>query len=45
MPIDFFLWDYVKDQAYSNKVNTLDELKPWITAEIANVTKPMFQSI
>jgi hypothetical protein len=45
MPIDFFLWGYVKDQVYSKKVNMLDNLKAWITAEIANVTKGMLQSV
>jgi hypothetical protein len=45
MPTAFFLWGYVKDQVYSKKVNMLDELKAWITAEIADVTKAMLQSV
>jgi hypothetical protein len=33
--MDFFLWDYVKDQVYSKGVNTLEELKARITAATA----------
>jgi hypothetical protein len=36
--LDFSLWGYVKDQAYSQRENTLDEIKPNITAAISNVT-------
>jgi hypothetical protein len=27
MPLDFFLWGYVKDQVYSQRMNTLGKLK------------------
>jgi hypothetical protein len=40
-PLDFFLWGYVKDQVNRQRVNMLDELKAWITAEMANVIKAM----
>jgi hypothetical protein len=36
---------YVKDQVYSQKVNTSDELKARITAAIVNVTKDMLQLV
>jgi hypothetical protein len=40
-----FSWGYVKCQVFSQRVNTLDELKAWITAAIANVTKDMLQRV
>jgi hypothetical protein len=36
-PSDFFLWGCVKDQVYSQRVNTLGEVKAWITAVTENV--------
>jgi hypothetical protein len=39
MPLEFFLWGYVKDQRYSQRVNMLDKLKAQITAATANVTE------
>jgi hypothetical protein len=45
MPLDFCLSGYMKDQMYSHRVNILDELKVWITAVVANVTKDMLQCL
>jgi hypothetical protein len=45
MPFDFFLWGYVKDQVYSQRVNMLDELKAWINAAIVHVTKDMLEHV
>jgi hypothetical protein len=42
-PLDF--WGCVKGQVYSQRVNTLDELKARIIAAIANVTKGMLQRV
>jgi hypothetical protein len=39
----FFLWSYAKDQVYSQRVNTLDELKARIIAAIVDITKGMLQ--
>jgi hypothetical protein len=44
-PLDFFLWGYVKDQGYSQRVNTLYELRGPITAAMANVTEDMLQRV
>jgi hypothetical protein len=35
----------VEDQVYNERVNMLDELKAWITAATANVTKDMLWHI
>jgi hypothetical protein len=35
----------MKEQVYSQRVNMLDELKSWITAAIADVTKDMLQHV
>jgi hypothetical protein len=44
-PLDFFLWDYVKDHVYSQRVNMPDELKAWITAAFPYFTKDMLQCV
>jgi hypothetical protein len=44
-PLDFFLGSYVKDKVYSQRFNSLDELKAQITAPIANVENDMLQRI
>jgi hypothetical protein len=43
MPLGFFLWSYMKNKAYSQRVNTLDGLKGWITTSTAYVTKDTLQ--
>jgi hypothetical protein len=45
VPLDFFLWGYVMEQTYRQRVNMLHELKAWITAATANVTKDMLQLV
>ena len=37
-PCDFFLWGYLKDQVYSTRFQTLDELKVRIREACATVT-------
>jgi hypothetical protein len=37
MPLDFFLWRYVKDPVYKTPVISLGELKPRIVAAIKTV--------
>jgi hypothetical protein len=42
-PLGFFLWGFVKDQAYKQRVSTLDEFKAQSTAATVKVTKDMLQ--
>jgi hypothetical protein len=44
MPLDLFLWEYVKDIVYKASVTSLDELKLRIVAEIETVTPQMLES-
>jgi hypothetical protein len=44
MPLDFFLWGYVKDIVYKTPVTFLNELKLRIVAAIKKVTSPMLQN-
>jgi hypothetical protein len=44
-PLDFYLWGYVKDQGYSQRVNTLYELRGPINAAVANVTEDMLRRV
>jgi hypothetical protein len=44
-PSDSLLWRHVKGELLSLHVNTLDELKTWTTAAVANVIKDMLQYI
>jgi hypothetical protein len=41
MPLDFFLWGYVKDIVYKTPVTSLDEMKLRIVAAIETVTPQM----
>ena len=36
-PLDFFLWDYLKDKVYENNPETLSALKKQIIFEIDNI--------
>jgi hypothetical protein len=40
-----FLWGYVKDQVYSQRMNMLAEHKVWLAAATANVKKDILQPI
>jgi hypothetical protein len=43
--VGLFLFDYVKEQVYSQRVKTPDELKAWITATSANIINVMLQHV
>jgi hypothetical protein len=43
--VSFFLWGYVKDYVYSQRVNLLDELKVQITAANVDITKDIWQEV
>jgi hypothetical protein len=38
-PLDFFLWDYVKDKVYATKVTGVKDLKTQIRDVIAKINK------
>ena len=44
-PLDFYLWGYVKDWVYSEKIVDLTHLKTRITEAIATVTPAVIQSV
>jgi hypothetical protein len=44
MPLDFFLWVYVKDIVYKTPVTSLNELKLRIVAAIETVTPQMLEN-
>jgi hypothetical protein len=44
MPLDFFLWGYIKDIVYKIPVTSLDELKLRIVAAIETVTPQMLEN-
>jgi hypothetical protein len=44
MPLNFFLWGYVKDTVYKNPVTSLIELKLRIVAAIETVTLRMLEN-
>jgi hypothetical protein len=43
MPLEFFIWGYVKDQVHSQRVNMLGDLEAQITAATADITKDTLQ--
>ena len=43
-PLDFFLWGYVKDKVYSNKVTNMEQLHERIRAAIETVTPQLLQA-
>jgi hypothetical protein len=43
-PLDFFLWDYVKDIVYKIPVTSLDELKLRLVAVIKTVTPQLLEN-
>jgi hypothetical protein len=45
LPLDFFIWRYVKDQVCSQRLNMMDVLKALITAAVASVADDMLQSV
>jgi hypothetical protein len=44
MPLDFFLWRYLKDIVYKNLVASLDGLKLRIVATIETVTPQILEN-
>jgi hypothetical protein len=44
MPLDFFLWGYVKDIVYKAPVTYLDELKLRTVATFGTVTPQMLEN-
>jgi hypothetical protein len=45
VPLDFFLWGYVKGIIYKTPVTSLDELKLRIFAAIETLTSQMLENI
>jgi hypothetical protein len=43
MPLDFFVWGYVKDTVHKTPVTSLDELKLRIVVAIETVTPQMVE--
>lgn len=44
-PLDFFLFGYLKNKVYSNRLHNLDELQAAITNEVQNITEEMLQNV
>jgi len=44
-PLDFFLWDYLKSQIYTNKPQTIDALKVNITNAIQQIQPDLYEKI
>ena len=42
---DFFLWSYLKEKVYRNKLDTIEELKENIRAEIRNINPETLNSV
>ncbi|GBM17514.1 hypothetical protein AVEN_193793-1 [Araneus ventricosus] len=44
-PLDFYLWDYVKQHEYSERINDINHLKQRITDVIHSVTPDVFTRV
>ena len=44
-PLDFWLWDELKEKVYADNPQTLDHLRRNITAEVNNITQDRLQSV
>ena len=42
-PLDFFLWGYIKNIVYAEKIRNIHHLQERITSAIETVTRDMFQ--
>ena len=42
-PLDFFLWGYIKNIVYAEKIRNIQQLQNRITSAIKNVTRDMIQ--
>ena len=45
MPMDFFLWGYLKDKVYAAKPVTFDELKEEIQRQCLAIPSEMFRNV
>jgi len=45
MPLDFFLWSYLKSQVYTNKPQTIDALKVNITNAIQQIQLDLCEKV
>jgi hypothetical protein len=43
MPCDFFLWDWAKEEVYSAKTRTMEQLEDWIQNVITSVPHDFLQ--
>jgi len=43
-PLDFFLWQYVKDKVFSTPVPDITNLKARITDDFATITEDMLEN-
>ena len=44
-PCDFFLWGYLKSKVYSNRPQSIEELKDAIRQEIASIPHEMIRRV
>jgi len=44
LPLDFFLWRYVKDKVFSTPVPNITHLKARITGAFATITEDMLEN-
>jgi len=44
-PLDFFLWGYIKNIVYAEKIKNIQHLQERITSAIENVTRDMIQKM
>jgi len=42
-PLDFFLWGYIKNSVYAEKIRNIEHLQDRITSAIETVTRDMIQ--
>jgi len=45
MPLNFFLWGYLKSQVYTNKPQTIDALKVNVTNAIQQIQPDLCEKI
>ena len=44
-PLDFFLWDYIKNNVYKSNIKDLDDLKIKITQIIRSIKKETLKNV
>jgi hypothetical protein len=45
IPLDFFLWGYIKSNIYNNNIKDLNDLKSKITQEIRAIEKETLKNV